>query len=128
MKKITLTQNVPGFRPVLCERGCSEELLVGVLLVDVLFVKVLAVKVIDQQLSSGKQLNLGKVGEVDKRFVPIPIKHSSGEVHANSSNVARLSSEELMVEEGDFHQELGERSSLDIVIVGLRDLSDPTVR
>lgn len=58
---------------------------------------------------------------------PVTIKHLSCKVHANGSDHAWFTPDESVVEQRHFHEELGQCSGLNIVIVRFRDLSDPRV-
>jgi len=62
------------------------------------------------------------------RTYPVSSEHSPRKIHSNSSNHTRLCSQESMIEESDFHEEFREGASLDVVIVGFRDSSNPRVR
>ena len=59
---------------------------------------------------------------------PVSSQHLPRSIHTNRRDHARLYSKETGIQERNLRQELAERSRLDVVIVGLADLSHPAVR
>jgi len=69
-----------------------------------------------------------ETSQVELKAYPVSSEHPPREVHSDSSDHTRFRSQESMIEEGNFHEELRKSSSLDIVIVGFRNSSNPRVR
>lgn len=122
----------------------------GVLLEDELLLKVGRGDRLDEEAGRGDELGLGVVRVEDERVVlraragvsvwpsggqssetcayPLASEHPAGEIHADGGDHARLGAEEAVVEQGDLHEELGQRPGLDVVVVGLADPAHPRVR
>jgi hypothetical protein len=50
---------------------------------------------------------------------PSTTEHLACEVHADGSDHTGLAAEETMVEKGDLHEELGQRTGLNVIVVCL---------
>lgn len=98
-----------------------------VFLVHVVVLKVGLGEFLDEVLCSGGELGLGEVGVEDESSIPRLAEHPVGEVHANGSDETGLCAQEPVIEQGGLDEELGERSGLEVVVVGLADSSNPRV-
>jgi hypothetical protein len=59
---------------------------------------------------------------------PITIQHPSRDIHPNRSDHTRLGTQETMIEQCHFHEELGQSPGLNVVVIRFGDPADPAVR